>query len=91
MNESILTTDKQKGLVVCMKVYLLQRIRRAWSCVCKYTYYRESKWQKYTYYRESEGFGRMYERILTTENQKGLVVCMNVYLLQRIRRAWSCV
>ena len=58
--ESILTTDKQKGLVVCMKVYLLQRIRRAWSCVCKYTYYRETKWQKYTYYREPEGFGRMY-------------------------------
>ena len=80
MYESAHIAENQKGLVVCMNVYLLQRIRRIWSFVCKCTYR-----------RESEGFGRMYERILTTENQNGLVVCMNVYLLQIIRRVWSCV
>ena len=62
------------------KVYLLQRIRRVWSYVLTYTYY-----------RESEGFGRVYERILTTDNQKGLVVCMKACLLQISRRVWSCV
>ena len=58
-------------------------------------------------FRESEGDSRVYESILTTENQKGIVmylkvylltenqkgmvVCMKVKLQQRIRRAWSCV
>ena len=38
-----------------------------------------------------EEFGRVCESKLTTENQIDLVVCMKVYLLQRIRREWSCV
>ena len=77
--ESALNVDHQKGSLICIKVFLLHRIKRL------------GRVYDIKHIADSERLGHVFECVLIAENQKGLVVFMMVNVLQTQKGLFVCI